>query len=1203
MYSCSERSDLLLDFLYGLLEPEEVQRLRAHLADCPACRAALAEAEAQQRLLARAAHIVREVPAFVLPGETELADKSTPSSPESATAGPSPLEAPAVPLPQRHERRLWRWAWLATAAALFLVAGRVYWSYQEGLARHQADLAQAQREVEAVDARLASSTRVYEEQLAQVPAQVSARELRLQVAGPALYRADAPSQVQIVTRDARGLPAPADLDVTVTDATGNKAFFEQQVKTSGATAVVLPAALPVQPGTAVQLVVKAATGGGGAARLSEVLSTTGASYDTHVVLNKPAYRPGETLSFRTLTLDRFSQKPPGRELRLTFTLRDGRNAVRQLQGNTRPDGVAGGEFPLGGLPPGTDYSLEVASPAPAKEGRVLPRSARFIILHDGMQFFGNVARNGAPTNQVNFRRELYAPGDTVEGEFRQTQNTPTGQTIRLKARQGNGQSIPLEGAPPGKPLETVTNAEGRAPFYLRLPRDMGPGRPVVEAELKDGVNNARIEQEIPVAPAYPEVEFFPEGGDLTAGVPNRVYFRAQTPQGVPIDIQGQVVNREGKTVATVKSQRDNPPALRGLGSFAFTPQAGESYTFQIDVAAQTKKVVPMPAVHRTGIALGVANSVGPEGEPISAVVRTSEPVPQLLALAACRGHVVDQQFFSAAGKETTVKLNPVPGTRGIVRLTIYEVRPGELLPRAERLVYRIPAERLILSCATGDKKSYQPGEHVQFDVQVKDEKGQPARATLLAAARNASALPANQPEQGPPAFFYLTSEVADGADLENADFLVSDAPQARAALDLFLGTQGWRRFAAPDAVAQLDQSLALAKLTADTPAVFNRDNSHEVAVRSAQFLAAGQDEVRRKAVQNRATLQEDREHGVQVVRAAAAALAEYEQLAPRVTRLAVGVLFLLLLAVGGILLVVGFVRVLRGRRPTVAFATAFGALVLCLVLYGVNSKWHEDGGRHDEGGWALAAKRSPPQPLPEISMSRPESPEAETVRRPMPVGRFQETPPQQPSTALNTADTAGRARDRMLLRENVQGAGREQLPQRVLKDQEQALKRTGDELMRKAVGPASTGAYGGGQSRSGGATPPPAPVGAAPATRGARTAQEKSDAPNLNSPQAPGGAPGPASPAQAPATLALRAYAFRNAAAPAARAPDILLWYPDLVAGGGSARIAFDVPNEPATYQLLLYASSPSGRLGAYHGQIIAGKEINYMASPSGGTP
>src|SRR6185295_18109076 len=41
----------------------------------------------------------------------------------------------------------------------------------------------------------------------------------------------------------------------------------------------------------------------------------------------------------------------------------------------------------------------------------------------------------------------------------------------------------------------------------------------------------------------------------------------------------------------------------------------------------------------------------------------------------------------------------------------------------------------------------------------------------------------------------LSGEVKHPAELEHADFLLTDHPKAGVALDLLLGTQGWRRFA------------------------------------------------------------------------------------------------------------------------------------------------------------------------------------------------------------------------------------------------------------------------------------------------------------------------------------------------------------------------------------------------------------------------
>jgi len=68
MATCEHYHELLWDHLYGLLDAAEAQDLTAHLETCASCREALADAQRQQQLLARAARVVQDVPVFVPPG-------------------------------------------------------------------------------------------------------------------------------------------------------------------------------------------------------------------------------------------------------------------------------------------------------------------------------------------------------------------------------------------------------------------------------------------------------------------------------------------------------------------------------------------------------------------------------------------------------------------------------------------------------------------------------------------------------------------------------------------------------------------------------------------------------------------------------------------------------------------------------------------------------------------------------------------------------------------------------------------------------------------------------------------------------------------------------------------------------------------------------------------------------------------------------
>src|SRR5262249_15376373 len=132
--------------------------------------------------------------------------------------------------------------------------------------------------------------------------------------------------------------------------------------------------------------------------------------------------------------------------------------------------------------------------------------------------------------------------------------------------------------------------------------------------------------------------------------------------------------------------------------------------------------------------------------------------------------------------------------------TVFEERRGAggqraLRPVAERLVYRHPQERIDLALAT-DRRSHVPGQKVKLSVLAVDEREKltPAVVMLAVIDRSVVTLADLKTDRSMPTHLLLTTEVRRPDDLEDADFLVGQHPRAAAALDLLLGTQGWRRF-------------------------------------------------------------------------------------------------------------------------------------------------------------------------------------------------------------------------------------------------------------------------------------------------------------------------------------------------------------------------------------------------------------------------
>jgi alpha-2-macroglobulin-like protein len=1218
MHTCDQCSDLLLDYLYGLLDEGEARELRDHLAACPACQAALAKAESQQSLIARAAQVYGEVapftaPSAAAPAEPAPAETAVQASQPAAPAAEAPAGPATLPLspPRRRTRRAW--AWCAAAAGLVLAAVGLYGShrYQEGLAAKQDDLRRARKEVDALDGRLARAVADYRDEAAALPARVEAGFLHLRLTGPAGYQRSSPSQYHVTTRTPDGKLAPATLTVRLLDPLHEGGpLFEKRVESRGEQTLTLPAGLEVGPDSLPLLEVEARRGEA-CARLEQLLAVPAPGYATHLVTNKPAYRAGEILFFRSLTLDRFSLKPPERELRLTFTLLGPHGATgRQLDAQTA-HGIAGGEFAVTPDLPEGEYTLQVtAASAQGAEGRVVLPAARRLVI----------ARDESP--QLRFDRPQYAPGESGVATFRgrlQPGGLPTpNQPVTAQANL-NGQPLPLQGNPPGRPVQLLTDRLGKAeiPFQVPATTEAKKGEVRVEVQVHDGLQNEKVAQNVPVVPrpAAPPVtvEFFPEGGDLVAGLPARVYFLTRNARGEPVAVEGSVVDAQGHEVAPLAPAGGDAKSegASGAGVFTFTPAAGQSYALKVRSPKGLKDPVALPAVKPEGVGLSVPSPVGREGGPVRVHVRASRPGRALLVVASCRGRLVDQRELTAGPDGSVVELRPVAGTRGVVCVAVCELRQGQLVPLAERLVYQAPAESLVLSVPSkpGQGLRYPPGSHVDLTARVKTAAGKPTPGWLLAAVVDQNALQARA-LRGPAQTASSPSRAARIlTDLEEAELLLTGVAQSREALDLFLGTHVEGRFAPPGRPggAGLDAKEALARAREGVPAVLLADNGRKEVEDYQHALAERQEERRRQAERERDRLEADRPARVEEARLAALELSRYEsEWRGYLQAGAVSVLGALF-AVSAVFLTVGLGRLLRGGRSSApAFAFASVGLVLCACLMLLLPGGLFPGGETPGGGRdaAQAAKR---WDLPDLQRGPGQGPRQGREARPGELYALAGPDQAREEKALAEGEKAKGgalgASDRSELRTPNAAKGDSEFARHG-----EAKSKGKAALGKQTTGPSKEYALRYRELAQVRRDQPPQPAVSAPTKGGGKGGAK------IARPVAPGFHPGgmsgggfggqdkasgdkkegdkkkfekgPGNPVGG-GVFVLRPYAHQHVPG-TLEYQDTVFWHPALFAADGTARLQFDLSSASTTYRLLLFGHDGSGRLGAFHGKLQA---------------
>jgi len=837
------------ELVYGLLPEDEAAALRRRIAAEPDVTRRYDEVRRQAALLAEAARL--ELPPIPLqpPGAEDAAP----------AAGDAPTPASTVAKPAPGPARRWvNWAVGLAASALACYLGVA--GYQTGwLGR---TVAGRSPEATLVD-----------------------QPVRAVLIGPQEFQPVLTNYVAVQTRNAAGAPVAAKVDYRWYGDGGTPVASGQcQTDASGFTQLALASPLRTQ---AVHLEVAPQT------PLKNVslrcsIPVAISQLTTYVTTDKTIYRPGERVRYRTVTLDR-ADLQVHREVPVAFrVVNEEGEELNGLGGEVvTKKGVGSGEFELPRFQPSGKRTLIAASPTGD-----FPEARR--------EFEVRPYRTPALRQTLDFARDSYGPGDEVEADLRvELADGKPARNVPLAVRAESGGQKFFN-------LHTMTDDQGSYRVRFNLPAQVEPGQTVLNVTTGKEVQE-QISELIPVHQGRVTVEFFPESGDLVPNVLNRVYFFARDALDRPVHIRGRVVDGPGRQVAQVQTTRD------GRGVFALRPARDQRYRLLIDQPSDIADQLDLPqASSRQFVAINAGPGVFPAGAPIRVKLVSQEDRP-VAVVAVCRGVVVGQELVSpaefrdeseAGGTEVVV---PVAETaEGVIRLTAYDYSAQPPTPVAERLVYRRPARKL--SIHGTPPKTYSPGDAVNLAFSVQDERGRPQSAVLGASVVDEAALRLVRDRSASlTTHFWLTGQIDDVRGLEDANFYLSEGAEAEQALDLLLGTQGWRRFVDVPA-----KQLALA------PAA-GQAGGGEFAYHVPASVVVSEPTA--------PTVLADNAHEAsQVLRSGLASLrAAYEQTVRRVGSV---------LIVGSLILAImlALLAVMRRLPATTVWLPALGTSAMCLVL-------------------------------------------------------------------------------------------------------------------------------------------------------------------------------------------------------------------------------------------------------------------------------
>jgi hypothetical protein len=179
-------------------------------------------------------------------------------------------------------------------------------------------------------------------------------------------------------------------------------------------------------------------------------------------------------------------------------------------------------------------------------------------------------------------------------------------------------------------------------------------------------------------PSPTVLNFFPEGGDLVAGVENDIAFKAEDAFGQPRKLSGILYDQSGKTVLSFSTTHN------GMGKFLLAPEKQDVFYAVWKDEKAVEHRVDLPAVKTSGVSLRVLNA---NHKLIFSVARPQESLAyeQVIVIA----HMNQQMVYRATVnlKDVFMSGGSIPTDQlptGVVTVTVFDVNQA---PLAERVCF------------------------------------------------------------------------------------------------------------------------------------------------------------------------------------------------------------------------------------------------------------------------------------------------------------------------------------------------------------------------------------------------------------------------------------------------------------------------------------------------------------------------------------
>jgi hypothetical protein len=276
------------------------------------------------------------------------------------------------------------------------------------------------------------------------------------------------------------------------------------------------------------------------------------------------------------------------------------------------------------------------------------------------------------------------------------------------------------------------------------------------------------------------LEFFPEGGDMVAGLENNVAFKADDAYGMPITVSGTIKDASGKDISEFRTTHN------GMGKFLLLPDKTDAFTAVWKDIKGAEHRTELPAVRASGVSLKVGHN---KAGIIFSISR--QPDNSQYARLKVIAHMNQQLVYKATVNLTdnSTSSGNIPTAQlptGTLQVTVFDMND---MPLAERVIFNNNHHFQFTPEITIDAKATSKRGRNVIELSLPDS----LRCNLSMAITDGEVDGKKSMDDNIVSHLLLTGDIK-GYVKDPYYYFSNGSDSVAEQLDLVMLTHGWRRF-------------------------------------------------------------------------------------------------------------------------------------------------------------------------------------------------------------------------------------------------------------------------------------------------------------------------------------------------------------------------------------------------------------------------